>query len=84
MDKVLKAQATLVGLARLNILSANTIIVFGSIEEVKELIDYREELPNLFLNYIRRGLIRTDSRWSNGPERELVNLVNIIQKAKTK
>ena len=75
MDTILKARATLVGLARLNILSARTKEGAQVIPETGEATDYREPLSERFRALILEGNIRTDAMWDRGAESELVALV---------
>ena len=77
MEKL--AVAGLVGLARMGLLCAATTEALHHLNDVAEMTDYRENIPEEFLDAIEAGHIRTDAFWKSGPEGFLCRLVSLYR-----
>ena len=73
------AKAVLIGLAQVGMLHARTVPAIDSINKVAEIEDWREPIAWGFLDKILVGDIRTDAKWSRGPESSLERLANAVK-----
>ena len=73
------AKAILIGLAQVGMLHARTVPAVDSIRGVAEIEDWREQITWGFLDKILVGDIRTDAKWSKGPESSLEKLATMVK-----
>lgn len=73
------AIAGLVGLARLGMLCAKTPEALALVDEVAEMDDCQDEIPDGFMEAILDGAIRTDAFWKEGREGFLFRLVSLYK-----
>ena len=76
------AVAQLIGEARLNILTARTVVAISVLREAREdAYDWREigdsTTVHDLIALIRRGYIRRDAEWSRGADAHLIRLADI-------
>ena len=72
------AKAILIGLAQVGMLHARTVPAVDSISNVAKIEDWREPIVWGFLDKILVGDIRTDAKWSRGPDYGLEKLAKAV------
>ena len=75
VDKNCIKLATLVGFAKIGVLSARTVKALDLINDVANHNDYRDDLSAEFYAQVREGNIRTDANWSKGADATLMRLI---------
>lgn len=72
------AKAVLIGLAQVGMLHARTVPAVDSVNKVAEIEDWRDPIEWGFLDKILVGDIRTDAKWSKGPDYGLEKLAKAV------